>query len=60
VNLASRLQGVGKRFGTIIAVDEGTFLAVKASFEWEEQGLQMIRGKTEPVMIYTPVQAKTL
>jgi adenylate cyclase len=57
VNLASRLQGVGKGFGDAIAVDKQTFLETEKYFEWVEHPNQIIKGKVEPVQVYSPKKA---
>ncbi len=57
VNLASRLQAVGKKFEDVIAVDKETFLTSEKFFEWTEHSNQTIKGKAEPVQVYSPQKA---
>lgn len=52
VNLASRLEGVNKFFGTHIIVSENTIKPIKDSFVIRELGLIEVKGKTTPVRIY--------
>ncbi len=56
VNLASRLQGVGKESGSIIAVDSGTHEPAQGLFQWEELGLKPVKGKKDPILVFTPLQ----
>jgi adenylate cyclase len=52
VNLASRLEGVNKEFGTDIIVSEATYLPVKDRVEVRELALIKVKGKKVPVRIY--------
>jgi adenylate cyclase len=52
VNLASRLEGVNKEFGTDIIVSEATYLPVKERVEVRELALIKVKGKKLPVRIY--------
>ncbi len=52
VNLASRLEGLNKLFGTRVIVSEHTHRLVKSSFEMRRLGLVKILGKAEPVTVY--------
>lgn len=52
VNLASRLEGLNKDFGTRIIVSEFTFAQIAdAKFVTRELDLIRVKGKTEPVKI---------
>src|SRR6202162_1825383 len=58
VNLASRLEGLNKDYGTHILVNETTFLATKDSgFVFRELDLIRVKGKLQPVVIYELVTA---
>src|SRR5882757_2003375 len=58
VNLASRLEGLNKDYGTHILVNETTYLATKASgFVFRELDLIRVKGKLQPVVIYELVAA---
>ena len=52
VNLASRLEGVNKIFGTRIIVAESTLRLAEQEVEYRELDLITVVGKTEPVRIY--------
>jgi adenylate cyclase len=58
VNLASRLEGLNKDYGTHILVNETTYLATKSSgFVFRELDLIRVKGKLQPVVIYELVAA---
>jgi adenylate cyclase len=58
VNLASRLEGLNKDYGTHILVNESTFFATKDSgFVYRELDLIRVKGKLQPVVIYELVAA---
>lgn len=52
VNVASRLEGVNKQYGTSILLSESTGEAVKDEFELREIDLVTVVGKKEPTRIY--------
>lgn len=52
VNLASRLEGANKFFGTRIMVSEDTLRDTGDSFLSRELGLIAVKGKQQPVRIY--------
>src|SRR6201747_1215934 len=52
VNLASRLEGQSKEYGFPIIVGSTTALAVKDKFAILELDFIMVKGKTEPEVIY--------
>jgi adenylate cyclase len=52
VNLASRLEGQSKEYGFPIIVGSATALAVKEKFAILELDFIMVKGKTEPEVIY--------
>jgi adenylate cyclase len=52
VNLASRLEGVNKEYGTRLLMSDNTFHKVKNRVLCREMDLVVVMGKTEPVRIY--------
>jgi adenylate cyclase len=52
VNLASRLEGVNKYYGTYILVGEDTWGRVSGLFEARELDWIRVKGKAQPVAIY--------
>jgi adenylate cyclase len=52
VNLASRLEGVNKEFGTDIIASEATYLPAKERVEARELALIKVKGKKVPVRIF--------
>lgn len=52
VNLASRLEGINKTYGTRIILSEMTYVEVKDSFVCREVDWVRVKGKVLPVKIY--------
>ncbi len=52
VNLASRLEGANKEYGTNIMIGESTYEKVKDKVIVRELDLLVVKGKTEPVRVY--------
>ncbi len=52
VNLASRLEGANKMYGTRILVAESTALQVADAFVMRKVDLLRVKGKSEPIGIY--------
>jgi adenylate cyclase len=52
VNLASRLEGTNKQFGTRVIISEATYLAVHEHFIARELDLIRVKGKIKPVKIF--------
>lgn len=52
VNLASRLEGANKEYGTNIMVSEMTYDIVKNDFITRELDALVVKGKTQPVKVY--------
>jgi class 3 adenylate cyclase len=55
VNVASRLEGANKYFGTTIMAAKSTFERATASFAWRELDSIRVQGRDEPVSIYEPL-----
>jgi adenylate cyclase len=58
VNLASRLEGLNKRFGTRIIMSESTFHGAAAKVEARKIGRVRVKGRHEPISVYEPLGAK--
>jgi adenylate cyclase len=52
VNLASRLEGVNKEYGTLVLAGEETWARVAPHFEGREIDFIRVKGKERPVSIY--------
>ncbi len=52
VNLASRLEGVNKRFGTRIVLSETTYHLAQERIEARELDLIAVKGKENPIRIF--------
>lgn len=52
VNLASRLEGANKQYGSKIMTSDMTFQQVKGKVVTRELDLIQVKGKTEPVKVY--------
>jgi adenylate cyclase len=52
VNLASRLEGVNKVYGTRIMIDETTYKLAADTIEAREIDLVVVAGKTEPIRVF--------
>ncbi|MCX7797275.1 MAG: adenylate/guanylate cyclase domain-containing protein [Melioribacter sp.] len=52
VNLASRLEGANKEYGTSIMISESTYELVKDKFLVRYLDLVRVKGKTKPTAIY--------
>jgi adenylate cyclase len=52
VNVASRLEGANKYYGTTIIASETTVAASGASFIWRELDATQVKGRATPVKIY--------
>jgi adenylate cyclase len=58
VNLASRLEGANKFYGSSVLAAEGTYELVKELFEFRSLDLLVVKGKTMPVAVYELVGLK--
>lgn len=52
VNLASRLAGINKVYGTLILISEETYRLAQEDIEAREVDVITVAGKTEPVRVY--------
>jgi adenylate cyclase len=52
VNLASRLEGINKVYGTLNTISEETYRLAQEDIEAREVDVITVAGKTEPVRIY--------
>ena len=59
VNLASRLEGINKQYGTEIIISEYTYELVKDNLICRELDLIRAKGKNEPVRIYELISEKS-
>jgi adenylate cyclase len=55
VNLASRLEGANKYFGTSIMASEATVLATRTTFVWRELDVIRVQGRSQQVKIFEPL-----
>jgi class 3 adenylate cyclase/CHASE2 domain-containing sensor protein len=55
VNVAARLEGANKYFGTTIMAAKSTFDRAPAAFHWRELDSIRVQGRNEPVSIYEPI-----
>ncbi len=59
VNLASRLEGINKYYGTVIIVGESTYEAVKDQFCFRPIDVVAVKGKNRGVKIYQLLAASS-
>ena len=52
VNVASRLEGANKYYGTTIIASETTVAATGGAFTWRELDATRVKGRSAPVKIY--------
>ena len=55
VNLASRLEGANKYFGTSIMASEMTVALTGSAFAWRELDAIRVRGRLRPLKIFEPL-----
>jgi class 3 adenylate cyclase/uncharacterized membrane protein SpoIIM required for sporulation len=58
VNIASRLEGLNKIYGTAIIISEFTYEKVKHKFACRELDFVRVKGKTKPLKIYELIGSK--
>lgn len=56
VNLASRLEGANKQYGTSTMVSQFTYAKVKDAFRFRELDVVRVVGKTEPIAVYELIE----
>lgn len=52
VNIASRLEGINKAYGTHIIIEEATYRFAQNAIEVRELDLLTVAGKSEPIRVY--------
>jgi adenylate cyclase len=52
VNVASRLEGVCKKFGTTVLINEGTYHQLRSGYRIREFDKVLLKGKSNPVAVY--------
>ncbi len=58
VNLASRIEGLNKIYGTNIIISENTYKLVKDKFESRKLDLVRVKGKEKPIFIFELISEK--
>lgn len=58
VNLASRLEGANKEYGTSIMISESTYELVKDKFLVRYLDVVRVKGKTKPTAVYELISVK--
>jgi adenylate cyclase len=58
VNLASRLEGLNKMYGTNIIISENTYKIVKDKYETRKLDAVKVKGKKKPILIYELISQK--
>ena len=58
-NLAARLEGINKQFGTYLMISEFTRDAIHEAFPSRELSRVQVVGKNQPVTVYEPFLPKT-
>jgi class 3 adenylate cyclase/tetratricopeptide (TPR) repeat protein len=56
VNTASRLQSTAPPDGIVVA--ESTYLATRFTFRWQELRPVTVKGKAEPIPIWSPIESR--
>jgi adenylate cyclase len=59
VNLAARLEGLNKRFGTVILVSEDVYMRVQHCFQFRPFESVVAKGMTKETRIFELVEAST-
>lgn len=58
VNLASRLEGINKQFGTYTMISQSTMEQMGGAFPVREISRVAVVGRREPVVVYEPMQTE--
>ena len=59
VNLAARLEGANKAYGTFVSVNEALYLKTKAHCTYRILDLIQVKGKVQPVKMYELIAEKS-
>ena len=60
VNLASRMEGLNKIYGTHIIITQNTYTIVKDKFEVRKLDAVKVKGKKKPILIYELLSRKNV
>jgi adenylate cyclase len=52
VNIASRLEGANKPYGTYLMISDATYAHVRESIDARELDLMTVKGKERPIIVY--------
>jgi len=58
VNVAARLEGTNKVFGTRILVSETTYQGLSTRFTWRRVGEVAVKGKTQATTLFEPLDPR--
>jgi len=57
VNLAARLEGANKQFGTFTMISQSTWELIQQHFKTRELARLTVVGRNEPVTVYEPIES---
>ncbi len=60
VNLAARLEGINKQFGTYMLISQSTMEQIAGAFPVREVSRVAVVGRKEPVVIYEPMLTENI
>jgi adenylate cyclase len=60
VNLAARLEGINKQFGTYILISQSTMEQMAGAFPVREISRVAVVGRREPVIVYEPLMSESI
>lgn len=60
VNLAARLEGINKQFGTYVLISEATMKKINGAFPARKISRVAVVGRREPVVVYEPMMPEDL
>jgi adenylate cyclase len=60
VNLASRMESATKELGVGVLICEYTYNAVRGLFRFQEMGSIRVKGRTEPVLTFSPIDDRPI
>ncbi len=58
VNIASRLEGANKPYGTVIMISESTYTQVQDLVDCRELDFMTVKGKNKPITVYEVLEQK--